>query len=70
MHRLYSNILSFNEHEIVNVHEKCGYKFEGKLVDHVLKNGEYCDVIIMGITVDMWEEMKPSFSYERIDFEE
>lgn len=69
MHRLYSHILSFNEHEINNVHIKCGYRVEGRLKEHVCKNGKFIDVTVMGITVDQWEEIKDDFEYELVQFE-
>lgn len=69
MNRLYSHILKFNEHEINNVHIKCGYEIEGTLKEHVYKNGEYLDVVVMGITVSRWESIKREFKYEKISFE-
>lgn len=70
LHRLYSHILSFNDHEINNVHIKCGYEVEGCMKDHIYKNGEFVDVTVMGITSDRWEEIKDEFDYPKIDFEE
>lgn len=67
--RLYSDILSFNTHEITNVHEAVGYVVEGVLKQHVLKNGQYLDVVMMGITKDRWEEIKGDFDYPKIEFE-
>ena len=69
MNRLYSNILTFNTHEIENVHVKCGYQLEGVMKDHVYKNGEYYDVTVMGITADHWAEIKDQFQYEAVEFE-
>ena len=68
--RLYSDILSFNTHEITNVHEAVGYQVEGVLKQHVIKNGEYLDVVMMGITKDHWEEIKDNFDYPVIEFED
>lgn len=68
--RLYSDILSFNTHEIKNVHEAVGYRVEGVLKQHVIKNGEYLDVVMMGITKDYWEEIRDDFSYDKINFDE
>lgn len=70
MHRLYSHILTFNTHEIDRVHIACGYKVEGVMKDHVYKNGKFIDVTVMGITEDMWAEIKPDFHYEQVTFED
>jgi UDP-4-amino-4,6-dideoxy-N-acetyl-beta-L-altrosamine N-acetyltransferase len=67
--RLYSDILAFNVHEIKNVHEAVGYKVEGVLEQHVIKNGEFLDVVMMGITKDRWEKIKGDFDYPEIPFE-
>lgn len=69
MHRLWSNILSFNTHEITRVHEACGYVVEGVQKGHIYKNGEYLDVVLMGINIDRWEEIKDQFDYPKIEFE-
>lgn len=69
MNRLYSDILTFNTHEIVNVHEACGYQVEGVLKQHVFKNGEFLDVTMMGITKDRWEDIKSDYDYPVIKFE-
>lgn len=70
MNRLFSHILSFNEHEISNVHIACGYEVEGRMKQHVYKNGEYIDVTVMGITKDRWERIKKDFDYPIIKFED
>jgi len=69
LHRLYNKILSVNKHVIQNVHEKCGYKVEGELIDHIYKNGQFYNMTIMGITKDMWESIKNKYSYDKIEFE-
>ncbi|MDD5793012.1 MAG: UDP-4-amino-4,6-dideoxy-N-acetyl-beta-L-altrosamine N-acetyltransferase [Erysipelotrichaceae bacterium] len=70
MHRLYSHILTFNTHEINNVHLACGYEIEGVLKDHVYKNGEFIDVTVMGITSDRWNQIKQDFQYSEVLFED
>ena len=51
------------------MHEAVGYKVEGILEQHVIKNGEYYDVVMMGITKDRWEKIRGDFSYPEIPFE-
>lgn len=70
LNRLYSHILSFNEHEINNVHIACGYEVEGRMKQHIYKNGEYLDVVVMGITADRWKNIRSQFEYPTIIFED
>lgn len=69
LNRLYSHILGFNKHEIDNVHKACGYNIEGILKEHVYKNGEFIDVVVMGITANEWEKEKSKYTYPKISFE-
>lgn len=69
LNRLFSHILSYNEHEINNVHIACGYEVEGVMRQHILKNGVFLDVVVMGITADRWGQIKSSYEYPRIVFE-
>lgn len=38
-----------NNHAAVHVYEKCGFKVEGKLLRHAFKDGEFRDVLGMGL---------------------
>jgi diamine N-acetyltransferase len=49
--RLYLTVLEENR-PAIHVYEKCGFKIEGKLRKHVFKNGEFNDVIVMGLCVE------------------
>jgi len=51
LHRLYLEALSDNEHA-VKLYEKCGFKVEGRLRKHVYKEGEFKDVLLMGLCVE------------------
>jgi UDP-4-amino-4,6-dideoxy-N-acetyl-beta-L-altrosamine N-acetyltransferase len=70
LHKLWSHMFTFNEHQIENVHKRVGYQVEGRLKDHIYKNGEFLDVIAMGITADRWEKIRGDFDYEKVKFEE
>ncbi len=48
LHRIYLQVHSDNERAIRS-YEKAGFKQEARLVDDVFVNGDYCDLIIMGI---------------------
>lgn len=48
LHRISSRILK-NNLASIRLHEKCGFKKEGVFRDSVFKNGEYHDVVAMGL---------------------
>jgi len=68
LHKLCCEVFAFNE-KVVSIHEKFGSEVEGRLKDHIFKDGEYYDIILMGITQNKWSEIKGSFSYEHIEIE-
>lgn len=69
LNRLYSEVLAFNIRNI-KAYEKCGYVVEGILREHVIKNNEFHDVVICGITRSKWEAIKGNYKYDVILFEE
>ncbi len=46
--RLWLQVLADNA-VAIRVYEKCGFAVEGRLKNHVFKNGAYKDVLVMGI---------------------
>jgi len=56
--KLCGDLLSFNE-AIISMHEKFGFKREGVLRQHVIKNGVSYDVVCIGLLRDEWEALKP-----------
>lgn len=67
--RFYSEVLSVNKRAI-NLHLKCGLEIEGIMKEHVFKNGEFYDVIIMAITAPKWEKIKSEYQFDEVVFEE
>jgi RimJ/RimL family protein N-acetyltransferase len=49
--RLYLTALADNERAI-NTYERCGFKVEGRLCRHAYKDGQFKDVLFMGLCVD------------------
>jgi pseudaminic acid synthase/UDP-4-amino-4,6-dideoxy-N-acetyl-beta-L-altrosamine N-acetyltransferase len=70
LHKVFDYVLACNEYVIERINKPCGYRVEGRLKDHVYKNGEYLDVMVMGITEDIWASIRGDFEYEKIKFEE
>ncbi len=68
LNKLYFEMLSFNENAI-DLHKKLGCEIEGVLKQHICKNGQFLDVVIMGMTKDKWETIKGSYQYEKIEIE-
>lgn len=68
LNKLSCEVFSFNE-KVVAIHEKFGSKVEGKLKQHIYKNGSYFDVIVMGITRDDWLKIRGNYSYKKINIE-
>lgn len=55
--KLYAEIFAFNTISI-NLHKKLGFTEEACFKKHVLKNGEYQDVVIMTLFNTTWQKTK------------
>lgn len=55
--KLCAEIVDFNEISF-NYHKKLGFEEEGRFIKHVLKNGNYIDVISMALFCDKWKGVK------------
>ena len=56
LNRLYSTILSFNEASIATFIDKSGWKNEGVARQHVFRDGEFWDLIHIGILREDYEQ--------------
>lgn len=68
VHKVCEEVFSVNK-PVNRILDMCGSKREGELRDHVLKQGEYYDVVVRGILREEWDELKKTLKYDRIDFE-
>lgn len=59
LHRLTCEVLAFNE-AVVSMHEGFGFKREGILRQHILKDGEFVDVIQLGMLDSEWRQARPT----------
>ncbi|MED4877005.1 UDP-4-amino-4,6-dideoxy-N-acetyl-beta-L-altrosamine N-acetyltransferase [Anoxybacillus geothermalis] len=55
--KLCAEIISFNERSI-RYHQRLGFRKEGVLREHILKNNQYADVILMALFNKEWKEQK------------
>lgn len=68
LNKLCCEVFLFNK-KVIDLHKKFGSVVEGILKDHILKKGIYYDVVVMGITNDMWKNKKGTFEYKKIKIE-
>lgn len=68
MNKLWCEVLSFND-RVVALHEKFGSKVEGVLRQHIFKDGQYHDVVRMGILRSEWESLRERFHFTPIEIE-
>ncbi len=68
-HRQYGYILAENK-GVVRFLRVGGFDIEGTMKDHVFKDGKFQDVVVAGITKDVWYSRKEQFQYEKIYMEE
>ena len=57
LNKLCGEVFSFNE-KVVKMHEKFGFRREGYLRSHILKNGKFHDVVIIGLLSSEWDQVK------------
>jgi UDP-4-amino-4,6-dideoxy-N-acetyl-beta-L-altrosamine N-acetyltransferase len=56
--KLCCEVLSFNE-AVVNMHKSFGFQKEGIYRRHLLKNGEYVDIVALAMLKGEWDEKRP-----------
>ncbi|QSB47880.1 UDP-4-amino-4,6-dideoxy-N-acetyl-beta-L-altrosamine N-acetyltransferase [Parageobacillus toebii] len=60
--KLCAEIIQSNERSI-RYHERLGFRKEGVLKEHVLKNNQYADVILMALFHKQWKEQKSKIQH-------
>lgn len=58
-----------NNERVILLHEKMGSRVEGVFEQHIYKNGQFYDIVKMGITAHRWREIKLELDYEKIIIE-
>ncbi len=68
LNKLCCEVFADNEN-VIKAHEKLGSKIEGIRRKHIMKNGQYRDIVEMAILSDEWENMKRLFKWYNAIFE-
>lgn len=69
LNKLWCEVLAFNE-KVIYIHKKFGSEIEGVLRQHIYKNGQFYDVVIMAILKEKWDNIRKKYDYEKINIEE
>jgi UDP-4-amino-4,6-dideoxy-N-acetyl-beta-L-altrosamine N-acetyltransferase len=57
LHKVYAEVMADND-AALKAQSAAGFRREGYLRGHVLKNGEACDVVMLGILADEWQKLR------------
>lgn len=68
LNKLCGEVLSSND-IAVTIHKKYGSKIEGKLRQHIYKDGKFHDIVCIGILKEEWSEIKKNFDFDVIKIE-
>jgi RimJ/RimL family protein N-acetyltransferase len=55
LHKLNGEVLRFNE-AVIALHKKFGFSEEGVRRDHIFRNGEWIDAVLLGMTEEEWSD--------------
>lgn len=69
LHKVCCEVFCFNE-KVISIHQKFGAVIEGTRREHICKNGQYLDIVQMGITKETWHSIRKNFKYDSISFDE
>ncbi len=56
---MYTSVLE-NNIEALNLYKKFGFKEEGRLIKHILRDENYIDIFLIGTFKEDWEKVKAS----------
>ena len=68
INRIYGGVLDINYKAACLVNRLVGLKEEGRMVQHICKDGVYHDVIMIGMTKESWQSM--NLKFDRIEVED
>lgn len=69
LNKLCCEVFEFND-KVISIHKKFGTEVEGILKEHIIKNNEKFNVVVMGILNKKWNEIKGQYKYRKIEIEE
>lgn len=59
LNRLHCEVLDFNS-AVIRLHQTFGFKLEGRLRSHHHDGERYCDVVLLGILKEEWQQQRAS----------
>lgn len=68
LHKLYGMVLETNT-SMLKMHRSCGYREVGVYKDHVLRDGEFLDVVVVELLRETWLAQGGRFAKHRASFE-
>jgi len=68
LNRLYSDVMAENE-GVIRLTKIIGAEIEGIQKQHAFKNGVFHDMVLVGLTKQLWEFKKKNMSYDKIEIE-
>lgn len=69
LHKLYGPVMAANSATVAAV-LRVGFLLEGYLQDHVYKNGQFWDIIMIGLLRERWEKVGKNAEYIQGKFED
>ena len=66
--RMHTRVLA-NNSSALKLYEKLGFQKEGILRKHLYRDGEYLDIVIMGILKEEWNAIKAGFTSNKVIIE-
>lgn len=57
LHRLHCEVLDFNA-AVIRLHQTFGFNIEGRLRAHHFDGERYCDVVVLGILDEEWQQQR------------
>ena len=68
LNKVCGEIFAFNK-AVIRMHQMCGSTIEGTRKNHIYKNGQFYDIVEMGICREDWEQLRSKYNYEKISFQ-
>jgi len=68
LNKLVGEVFDWNE-KVIALHKNFGSKIEGTFKNHILKNGEFNNVVSMAILKNEWSKLRNKHTYYEIDIE-
>ncbi len=65
LHKVCCEVFCFNE-KVISIHQKFGAVIEGTRKEHICKNGQYLDIVQMGISKETWHSIRGNYNYNGI----